>query len=166
MAGKKEEKELKVNDVVPGFSEKLRNEIISTIKVLDELSTRYLNMEDPFELYNLKKHFNAHLQRFATLFSQVKIFKGSQHVYLEEERKRLKAETFEILKTKGVNKTEAEKLVYAEAYYIERLDMIRNVAKLLIKTELLYDRYDQTLQCIIQSISLHKSVMEKDMKAG
>ena len=83
------ESKLKVSDIIP-LKEETRDELISTMKELDRLSQEYYLIEDPFELDRLKREFNVYLQRFAVLFSKIKIFKSSTHTYLEGEIRNFK----------------------------------------------------------------------------
>lgn len=161
--GPEKKPKLRVGDIIP-FKESVKDDIISTMKVLDQLSLDYTKLEDPFTLDQLKRDFNAHLQRFAVLYSKVKVFKSSNHTYLEEARKRIKSEALSQMVNRKIPITTAKELVYSDDYYMERLDLIEEIMKVFIRTELVYERYSQTLQCIIQSVSLLGKVMDRDTK--
>ena len=144
---------IKIADIIP-FTEKDRDKIVDTITKLTELSKVYREIDNLTELENLKKEFNGNLQYMATLYAKTKSFKGPNHVYLEVAIKKLKAETITFLLSSGSNVTRAESVYYKEPYYTERMDIIQKLVQFFIKVELLYDNFNWTLQCIIQSISI------------
>ena len=158
------EGKLKVTDIIPSFKEEYSKDILNLIQILDGLSENYKSIEDPFALDNLKREYNGYLQRFAFLVSRVKTFKRSNHTYLEEVRKKIKAEAIKRMLDRKISITSAKELVYADEYYSDRMSLIDEISRMFIRTEMAYDSYSQTLQCIIQSISLHRTTMERDMK--
>lgn len=158
-------KGLRVGDLIP-LKQRVKDDLISTMETLDNLTALYFKLEDPLALDKLKREYNAHLQRYAVLFSKIKVFKGSNHTYLEHERKRVKADCMKRMISNKMAKTDARDLVYDDEQYVKYVDLIRDIMKLFIKAELMYDRYSQTLQCIIQSISLTGKIMERDVKTG
>lgn len=146
---------LKVSDVLPTLNQKLVDNIALSIKKLSELSIEYMRVTSLFDLEALKKEYNSELIYFAELYSKTRAFKGNNHVYLEREIKELKSITIDMLLKEGVNSTKAETLVYSHPYYTERLNLFKKIMSFLITTEEKYARFEQTLNCIIQSISIY-----------
>jgi hypothetical protein len=93
------------------------------------------------------------MQSLAVYYARIKKFKGSQHVYLDELRKKIKGEALQLLLDEGQKVTSAETLVYKTQYYTERINLMENIKEFMIKTELLYDRFESTFNSIIQSYS-------------
>ena len=161
-----QEEQLKVSDLIP-FEQESYQEIIATIKVLSNLTEEYRQTYSLDKMETIKREFNAYLERFAVLYSQTKAYKGDTHTYLSEHRKRFKGETMDILMNKdGYNATAAEKLVYSHPYYTKRLDLLEDITEFFIRTELLFDRYNVTLQSIIQSISVASREKSNTKSAG
>lgn len=147
------ENKLKVTDILP-LSEAFMEKIGKSTKKLKKLEREYEETQDLVNLERIKKEFLSQLQYFATLYSKTKAFKGSNHTYLEHEFKQLKAETLEVIMEDGTKVTAADKLVYYHKYYQERKELMMKIIQFLIKVELLYDHFSQTLKCIVQSISV------------
>lgn len=150
---------LKVGDIVRDFKESDLKGIVDSMKVLNNICKDYADIKSirsANEMDTLKRDFIGHFQHFAEMFSKVKRYKGSSHTYLEEERKRIKSEAIrKMLESKEANNvTAAKELVYSYDYYIDRIDLLQDLLKFFIKTENMYDYYSDTLQCIIQSISV------------
>lgn len=144
---------LKVTDVV-SIRETTINKLNDVIKILSDLTTEYAKTDSLHELERIKKEYNAHLQYMATLYAKVKAFKGPNHTYLEREIKQIKAETLSLVMQEGVKVTQAENIVYSQPYYKDRMAIIHKLIECFIKVEALYDRFNTTLQCIVQSVSL------------
>lgn len=156
------EDKLKVSDLVDLKESDYKN-TLGTINELQKLSFEYHNMSDfydPNQLEIIKRKFDSYMQTFAVQYAKIKKFKGSQHVYLDEVRKRIKAEALEILMEEGVKVTAADSLVYKSKYYTERIRLMEDVKEFMIKTEILYERFDTTFQAIVSS--LYSSSKEKE----
>jgi hypothetical protein len=145
---------LKVTDIV-NVSEKLLTDINQQMKVLDDLTLMYTPETSLFELEELKIRFNAELQYMGGLYAKIKAYKGKNHTFLEEEINKIKAETYAFLFAKKMNSSQAEKLVYAEPYYVERIELAKKIIRTFSHIEEMYKRYDYTLTCIVQSISIN-----------
>ena len=144
-----------VNDLVK-FNEK---DLINTKELMNKLDTlgkEYISLLDtpnPERLEAIKRLFGGNLTTLASYFSRIKCFKY-QGDYLEEQRKRLKSETvLLIIERDKVSTASAEKTVYAEKYYIDRMNLMEDLKKFFIRVELKYDRYRDTARDIYQSVS-------------
>lgn len=160
------EETLKVGDLVALTKEDYieTNEII---KNLTSISNEYHSMTDlydPHQLEIIKRNFDSNMQHFAVCYAKIKKFKGSQHVFLDEVRKKIKAEALQILLDEGNKVTSAETLVYKTDYYVKRINLMEDLKEFMIKTELLYDRFDATFQSIVQSLSTAKKEKENSTK--
>jgi hypothetical protein len=147
---------LKISDVIVGISEKDIADITECIKNLAKLRENYQQAFGPQQLDILKREFIAHLQRLGVLYSKIRVYKGGNHNYCEEELKRIKAETMKDLKDsfRATTMTDAERLYPLDPLYQEKLNLIRSVSKVFTKTETLYGHFNSVLQAIIQSISV------------
>lgn len=160
---------LKVSDLVKGFSDADRNEIVELINSLWAITDRYESMKDVNdldELERIKREFNGHLQRFAVLFSKVKKFKDSNFQYLGEHRKRFKAAAVKRLLDEGNNATNSNNLVYDSDYYVERVELMEKLVEFFTKVDLYYNRCEDTLRAIIQSISVASKEKESSKAVG
>lgn len=144
---------IKTTDIVP-ITPGTINSIDTTITELQRMSKAYQEMNDLASLEKLKREFNGQLQYLAMLFSRIKRFKGPNHTYLESALKRIKSETIDILIANGRSATAAEKEVPSHPYYVERMEVAEKIIQYCIKVELLYENFNYTLQCIVQSVSL------------
>ncbi len=146
---------LSVKDLV-NFGEKDYNNTKTLMGELDKLGKEYISLLDspnPDRLEAIKRHYGGYLTSLATYFSKIKAFKY-QGDYLEEQRKRVKSETVKLIVDRDkVSTAAAEKLVYAEEYYIIRIDLMEELKKFFIRVELKYDRYRDTARDIYQSVS-------------
>jgi len=160
------EDSLKVSDLVPLSKDNYTNTSIC-LKVLASLAKEYHEMSDmydPYELERIKRAFDSEMQNLSVHYAAVKKFKGNQHVYLDEVRKRVKAEALELLLDEGVKITAAGDLVYKSEYYTKRISLMEDIKEFMIKVELLYERYNMTFQSIIQSLSSAKKEYENSKK--
>ncbi|MAX51555.1 MAG: hypothetical protein CMH22_06205 [Methylophaga sp.] len=158
--------ELKVSDLVP-LSESTYKNAYECLGKLKKLAAEYHNMTDiydPYELERIKRAFDSQMQMLSVSYAALKKFKGSQHVYLDEVRKRVKAEALEALLDEGVKVTAAGDLVYKSKYYTDRIALMEDIKEFMIKVELMYDRYDTTFQSIVQSLSTAKKEYENSQK--
>lgn len=155
------EEQLKVSDLINLSQE----DYINTNAILNnllELSKEYHNMVDmydPNQLEIIKRKFDSQMQHLSPYYAKIKKFKGSQHVYLDEVRKKIKGESLQLLLDEGHKVTSAETLVYKTDYYVKRISLMENIKEFMIKTELLYDRFEATFNSIIQSYSTAKMEM-------
>lgn len=160
------ENTLKVSDLVTLTKEDYV-ETNNILKKLKELSNSYhdmVDLYDPNQLEIIKRQFDRELQNLATYFAKIKKFKGSTHTYLDEVRKRIKGEAIQILLEDGHKVTSADSIVYSTSYYKDRVVLMEDIKEFMIKTELLYERYDTTFNSIVQSLSSAKKEMENNRK--
>lgn len=149
------EEQLKVSDLV----DLSKDDYISTNTILNNLlglSKEYhdmVDMYDPNQLEIIKRKFDSQMQHLSPYYAKIKKFKGGQHVYLDEVRKKIKGEALQLLLDEGHKVTSAETLVYKTEYYTSRINLMENIKEFMIKTELLYDRFEATFNSIIQSYS-------------
>lgn len=147
--------QLSVKDLVRFEAKDYENTKV-LMKELDELGKEYISLLDnpsPERLEAIKRIYGGYLTSLATYFSKIKAFKY-QGDYLEEQRKRIKSETIQlIIERDKVSTAAAEKVVYAEQFYIERINLMEDLKKFFIKVELKYDRYRDTARDIYQSVS-------------
>lgn len=158
--------DLKVSDLV-NLSKDDYVSANTLINNLLELSSQYhkmVDMYDPHQLEIIKRQFDNNMQHLAIHYAKIKKFKGSQHVFLDEVRKKVKAEAMELLLGEGQKVTSAETLVYKTDYYVKRINLMEDIKEFMIKTELLYERFDTTFQAIIQSLSTAKKELENSKK--
>jgi hypothetical protein len=146
---------LSVKDLVR-FEEKDFNNTKILMAELDKLGKEYISLLDtpnPERLEAIKRTYGGYLTSLATYYSKIKAFKY-QGDYLEEQRKRIKSETIQLIIDRDkVSTAAAEKVVYAEEYYKKRIDLMEELKKFFIKVELKYDRYRDTARDIYQSVS-------------
>lgn len=162
----KKEVELKVSDLVP-LSKETYVETSKVIKALQGLSAEYHTMEDmydPHALELIKRKFDSHMQTLAVKYAAIKKFKGNQHVYLDEVRKRIKAEALQNLLDEGIKVTAADSLVYKSEYYTRRVALMEDIKEFMIMTEEMYGRFDSTFHSIVQSQSWAKREYENAKK--
>lgn len=160
------EENLKVSDLV-NISKEDYIETNKYIMELNSLSSEYHKMSDlydPNQLEIIKRKFDNAMQNLSVYYAKIKKFKGSQHVYLDEVRKKVKAEALQILLDEGQKITSAETLVYKTDYYVKRINLMEDIKEFMIKTELLYERFDTTFQSIIQSLSTARKEFENSRK--
>jgi DNA repair ATPase RecN len=129
-------------------------DIAECISKLQDMTEQYRNCYDLNALETLKREFNSYLQRLTTLYPLTKKYKGSNHTYLEDAIKKLKAETTDLLLHSGKNVTQSEKLLYDHPLYKEQKKTIDTIIGLFIKVEVLHENFNTTLQSIVQSISV------------
>ena len=122
------------------------------------------DMYDPNQLEIIKRKFDSQMQHLSTYYAKIKKFKGGQHVYLDEVRKKIKGEALQLLLDEGHKVTSAETLVYKTDYYVKRINLMENIKEFMIKTELLYDRFEATFNAIIQSYSTARKEFENTKK--
>ena len=146
---------LTVKDLIK-FSDKDYENTMSLMSELDVLGKEYISLLDkpsPERLEAIKRQYGGYLTSLATYFAKIKCFKY-QGDYLEEQRKRIKSETIQLVVERDhVSTASAEKTVYSEIYYKERIDLMESLKKFFIRVELKYDRYRDTARDIYQSVS-------------
>lgn len=158
--------ELKVSDLVALSKEDYLNTNEITKKLLD-LSRQYHQMSDfydPHQLEIIKRQFDSHMQSFSTYYAKIKKFKGSSHTYLDEVRKKIKGDALQMLLDDGVKVTSAETLVYKTEYYVKRINLMEDIKEFMIRTELLYERFEYTFNAIIQSYGAARREFENSKK--
>lgn len=159
----------KVTDLVPSLKEETLKELKTIMIYLTNISKEYYetnDTSDPFILEDLKRRFDGYMQRMATLYSKTKKYKGAQHVYLEDVRKKVKSEVLSRLMAppSSLKITQAEVVVYADEEYAEKIKLIENLREFMINVELMYERFETTYQSIVQSQSLAKREYEQSKK--
>lgn len=160
------EEQLRVSDLI-NLSQSDYEETNLILKNLLTLSAEYHNMVDmydPNQLEIIKRKFDSQMQHLATYYAKIKKFKGSQHVYLDEIRKKIKGEALQLLLDEGQKVTSAESLVYKTDYYVKRINLMENIKEFMLKTEMLYERFEATFNAIIQSYSTAKKEMDNNRK--
>lgn len=157
---------LKVSDLINLSQQDYENTNL-VLKELLSLSAEYHNMVDmydPNQLEVIKRRFDSQMQHLAPYYAKIKKFKGSQHVYLDEIRKKIKGEALQILLNDGQKVTSAESLVYKTDYYVKRINLMESIKEFMLKTEILYERFEATFNAIIQSYATARREMESNKK--
>lgn len=149
--------ELTVKDLVPNYSQKHFESAKEVMDKLHEDTMAYAALDNLYDLESMeriKRDMTAHLEYLGEHYARVKKYKTIGD-YLEELRKKIKAEAIEILAAEdGISINQAEKVVYNAKYYQDRLKVIEQLKGFFIKVEVMYERYTDTLNNIRQSISL------------
>lgn len=158
------EDKLKVSDLINLTQEDYvqTNAILNNLLALSKEYHSMIDMYDPNQLEIIKRKFDSQMQHLSPHYAKIKSFKGSQHVYLDEVRKKIKGEALQILLDEGQKVTSAETLVYKTDYYVKRINLMENIKEFMIKTELLYERFEATFNSIIQSYSMAKREYENN----
>lgn len=147
---------LKVDDIVKNFTEKNKKDTEVYLNALSKLQAEYSNMEDmasPERLEQIKREMGSYLSSLSTSYSKIKCYK-SNHEYLEEERKQIKSDAVRLIVDRdNLSVAAAEKIVYSEQYYKERVELLQRLKRFFWNVELKYQRYSETLRDIYQSIS-------------
>ena len=156
------EDKLKVSDLINLTQEDYlqTNTILNNLLTLSKEYHNMIDMYDPNQLEIIKRKFDSQMQHLSPHYAKMKSFKGSQHVYLDEVRKKIKGEALQLLLDEGHKVTSAETLVYKTDYYVKRINLMENIKEFMIKTELLYDRFEATFNAIIQSYSTARKEFE------
>lgn len=158
------EEKLKVSDLIDLSQEHYvnTNTILNNLLNLSKDYHMMVDMYDPNQLEIIKRKFDSQMQHLSPYYAKIKKFKGGQHVYLDEVRKKIKGEALQLLLDEGHKVTSAETLVYKTDYYVKRINLMENIKEFMIKTELLYDRFEATFNAIIQSYSTAKKEMDNN----
>lgn len=114
---------------------------------LQEYSTTTCDLET---LERLKVNVAANLVYFSHLFGEVRKFKGTNHIYLTDARKRLKAR---VMKSMSGSISSKSELVYDEPDFINGLKLIEYLRSQFIIIEELYNSYERLFNSITQTIS-------------
>ena len=160
------EEQLKVSDLI-NLSQEDYEQTNMILKGLLNLSSEYHNMVDiydPNQLEIIKRKFDSQMQHLSPFYAKIKKFKGSQHVYLDEIRKKIKGEALQLLLDEGQKVTSAESLVYKTDYYVKRISLMENIKEFMLKTEMLYERFEATFNAIIQSYATARREYEANKK--
>lgn len=160
------EDKLKVSDLIDLSQEDYinTNTILNNLLGLSKEYHEMVDMYDPNQLEIIKRKFDNQMQHLSPYYAKIKKFKGSQHVYLDEVRKKIKGEALQLLLDEGQKVTSAETLVYKTEYYVKRINLMENIKEFMIKTELLYERFEATFNSIIQSYSTARKEFENTKK--
>jgi hypothetical protein len=149
---------LKVSSLVD-FPEKYFKEIKNILYELHQVTVSYASADALYDvegLEKLKRGATAQLELLANHYARTKRFK-TMGDYLEETRKQVKAETIKlIVANEGLSVNQAEKMVYADDYYKDRIALMETLKAFFIRVEIMYENYKNLLKSIIQSISLCK----------
>jgi hypothetical protein len=145
--------EISVADLVD-IKESTMVKLKEVMDILTNLSKVYTQTDDITALEVLKREFLSNLQYMAGLYAKIKVYKGSNHTYLETAIKKFKAETIDILLTEGHRITTADKSVYVHTHYTSRMAVAEKIIAFCLTVELAYEQYNLTLNSIIQSISV------------
>ena len=158
------EDKLKVSDLINLTQEDYlqTNTILNNLLTLSKEYHNMIDMYDPNQLEIIKRKFDSQMQHLSPHYAKIKSFKGSQHVYLDEVRKKIKGEALQILLDEGQKVTSAETLVYKTEYYVKRINLMENIKEFMIKTQLLYERFEATFNAIIQSYSTARKELENN----
>lgn len=126
--------------------------IISDVFVeMDEiLETYQTNVGDIQTLEEMKRTVAGNLVYFSKLFGEVKKFKGTNHIYLADARKRIKAQTLKLME--GSTSANRE-LVYDHPNFTSKMEAIEFLKRQFITIEELYNNYEKLFNGIVQSIS-------------
>ena len=160
------EENLKVSDLVDLSKEDYvqTNILLNNLLSLSNEYHNMVDMYDPNQLEIIKRKFDGYMQNLAVSYAKIKKFKGSQHVYLDEVRKKIKGEAMQLLLDEGQKVTSAETLVYKTDYYVKRVNLMEDIKEFMLKTELLYERFEYTFNAIIQSYSTARKEFESSKK--
>ena len=160
------EENLKVSDLVNLSKEDYlqTNILINNLLTLSNEYHNMVDMYDPNQLEIIKRKFDNQMQHLSPYYAKIKKFKGSQHVYLDEVRKKIKGEAMQLLLDEGQKVTSAETLVYKTDYYVKRVNLMEDIKEFMLKTELLYERFEYTFNAIIQSYSTARKELENSKK--
>ena len=153
-----ETKELLVSDLV-NYPERFFIEVKDTLLNLKNLSAEYVGMDNLYDLEGLervKREMTGQLEFLAEHHARTKKFKTGGD-YLEETRKFIKSEAIAlIVEREVVSINQAEKVVYQDAYYKKRVNLMGGVKSFFIKVEIMYRHYQDVLSSVVQSISSGK----------
>lgn len=146
----------KISDIVKNFTEKNYENTKIILKSLKRLGDEYASLEDmatPDRLEQIKREMGSNLTSLTTYYSKIRAYK-SNHEYLEEARKQIKSDTVKLVIDRDkVSSAAAEKVVYSEDFYKERVELMQDLKIFFYLVELNYQRYSDTLMHIYQSIS-------------
>jgi len=153
-----ENKKLKVTDLVD-YPQKFFIEVKDNLIALKILSAAYVEMDNLYDLEGLeriKRDMTAQLEFLAEHHARTKKFKTGGD-YLEEVRKFVKSEAIAlIVEREKISINQAEKVVYEDTYYRERVHLMEDVKAFFIKVEVMYRHYQDVLSSVVQSISSGK----------
>jgi hypothetical protein len=146
-----------VSDLVPNYSKKHFDEATAIMQELHEDTMAYASLDNLYDLETmerLKRSMVGHLEFLGEHYARVKKFKTIGD-YLEETRKSIKAEAIDlIVNEEGLSVNQAEKVVYNNEFYKERVEAMQQLKAFFIKVEVMYERYTDVLNNIRQSLSL------------
>lgn len=127
-------------------------EMASLLKEMEEeVLDVYNSKPDLRVLEEIKIYLAGHLIYMAQLFGKVRKYKGSNHTYLEDARKQLKAKCIEEM-SGSVSKKREE--VYNTPQFKETIKYILKLKEQFIIIEELYENFQRLYNSIQQSISI------------
>lgn len=154
---------VRISDLIR-FSEVDYKETKKTLGIMNSMVKEYVeNKEDLDALEDLKRRFNSYLVYLATYYSKIRCFRENFE-YLEAQRKRVKSESIDHIMKHSEEKisiSAAEKIVYSNQFYIDRISLIEQLKQFFYLVDLSYQNYQDTQRSIYQSISL----MSKEKQA-
>ena len=156
---------VRLADIIPLGDHTVEN-LVKSMQELERLTGEYRNTDSLIDLERIKRHFVAHLQFYTQQYSRLKAYKGPNHTYFETQYKKLKAETMSMLLSRGVKVTQADTLVYQEPYYADRVAVLEKAKESFIHAELKYEQFNNTLQALVQSISIANKEYGNTRSAG
>lgn len=146
----------KIKEKLDGFIDV--NDIDSLIEMAELLKEMEENVLDVYNsnpdlrvLEEIKVYLSGHLIYLAQLFGKVKKYKGSNHTYLEDARKQLKAKC---IKDMSGSVTKNREEVYDTYEFKETNKYILKLKEQFIIIEELYDNFQRLYNSIQQSISI------------
>ena len=149
--------EIRVKDIIDNLTEQNVSDISASLERLSNVAKGYYDQVDIYdveELERLKRKMVGELLYLNSLYQLTKSQKDESFTYMTAARKRIKAETMNLLISEGKKVTMAETLLYAHPYYTERMSVLEMLKRFCIKVESLRDTYEGVLNAIIQSISI------------
>lgn len=156
-----------VGDIVTLDFDTLK-EIKDVFTKLSELLTDYKNCTDINTLDNIKREIASWLVFLAPMWGEIKKHKGSNHTFLEDARKRLKAVVLSRMITstkdqKGMALTTAKELVYNDIEFVTKSEALLLLKKNLITFEELFEGYQRVFQSILQSVSIEAKSFQSNV---
>lgn len=126
--------------------------IADIFKILEVEVLDVYNSNPPINvLEEIKIELAGQLVYLAKLYGAVKKYKGSNHTYLEDARKQLKAICFD--KMPG-NVTQKKESIYNYPEFVRRNNSLIKMKQQFVTIEEIYESYQRLFQSIQQSISV------------
>lgn len=150
-----ENKQVKVGDII-SIKKDVIDGLDDIISQLESFRDNYLvcDKSDLAALETIKVGISGLLTRYAVLFGQIKKYKGGNHTYLEDERKKLKSDYIKVCIKEGDSFSKAKEVVYSHEGYDMHMDIIIQLKGAFIKYEEVLIAYRDLLQSVFQTISI------------